>query len=177
MIAVSGTQHGTNTFNVGACASSPGCAPAVWQQAVGSKLLTALNKYSDESPGTTTSWTTIRSTTDETVQPQGGSHPTSSLKGATNILIQSVCKGRRTGHIASAVDSVSFAAAKDAIEHSGPAKVSRLPSNVCSHPFAIGLDEFGTYVLLSVAKQLTSGNQTSMPKVLAEPAVKSYAKR
>jgi len=55
--------------------------------------------------------------------------------------------------------------------------VSRLPSDVCSHPFAIGLDEFGTYVLLSVAKQLTSGNQTSMPKVLAEPAVKSYAKR
>ena len=31
---------------------------------------------------------------DETVQPQTGAHPTSSLKGATNVLIQHVCPGR-----------------------------------------------------------------------------------
>lgn len=176
VLAAAGTQHGTNTINIAACRVAPGCIPAGWQQAAGSNLLKALNKYPDETPGTT-SWTTVRSSNDETVQPQTGAHPTSSLKGATNILIQDVCKNRKVGHIQTAVDSVTFAAAKDAIEHSGAAKVSRLPKTVCSGPFAPGLDPFNTWVILTAAKQLTSGNQTSNPGVTAEPAVRAYAKK
>jgi hypothetical protein len=89
VLAAAGTQHGTTLFDpaVGAAA---GCAPALWQQAAGSKLLAALNAQPGETPGPT-SWTTVRSTTDEVVQPQTGPHPTSALKGATNIAIQSVC--------------------------------------------------------------------------------------
>jgi hypothetical protein len=87
-------------------------------------------------------YTTVRSLTDETVQPQGGRHPTSSLEGASNILIQSVCPGRTTSHIGTAVDSVTFAALVDAIAHGGKekrgaAKVSRFPPDVCSHPYAL----------------------------------------
>ena len=38
VLAAAGTQHGTTLFDRAACAAS-GCAPAVWQQAAGSKLL------------------------------------------------------------------------------------------------------------------------------------------
>ena len=78
------------------------------------------------------------------MQPQGGKHPTSALDGARNILIQDVCPGRTTTHIGTAVDSVSFAAFVDGIEHDGKgkqgaAKVARLPDDVCDHPYATGL--------------------------------------
>jgi hypothetical protein len=168
VIAAAGTQHGTNVFTAAACITRGGCPPAVWQQGAGSNFQKQLAKYPDETPGST-SWTTVRSLTDETVQPQSGAHPTSSLKGATNILIQSVCSGRKTAHIQTAVDSVTFAAIKDAIEHPGPAKVSRFPSNTCSHPFADGLDPATTWITLAVAKQLTAGNGTSMPTVPSDP--------
>ena len=176
MIAAAGTQHGTNTVNLSQCATL-GCPPAGWQQAAGSNLLKALNAYPDETPGPT-SWTTVRSATDETVQPQTGPHPTSSLNGASNILIQSVCKkqNRKTSHIGTAVDSVTFAAIIDAIKHSGPAKVSRFPKNTCSHPFADGLVEADTWVLLAAAGSLVTGNEGSAPKVFAEPPVAAYAK-
>ena len=124
------------------------CPPADWQQAAGSNLLKALNSQPFEAPGPT-AWTTVRSATDETVQPQTGKHPTSALKGATNILIQSVCPGRVVTHIGTAVDSVAFAAFTDAIEHPGPAEVSRLPADVCAHPYAPGLEEERTASFLS----------------------------
>ena len=170
VLAAAGTQHGTNLGDRAACVKD-GCIPAGWQQGAGSNLLKALNAQPDESPDPT-SWTTLRSTSDETVQPQGGAHPTSALKGATNILIQSVCPGRTTTHIGTALDSVTFAAFVDAITHKGPAKVSRLPKAVCSHPYAAGLDEAGTTAILGAAGGLTSSRSTgASTKVKAEPKV------
>ena len=177
VLAAAGTQHGTNVFTKAACLPG-GCIPAGWQQAVGSNFLKALNAQPDESPGPT-AWTTVRSTTDETVQPQGGAHPTSALKGATNILIQSVCPGRTTSHIGTALDSVTFAAFRDALTHAGPAKISRLPKDVCAHPYAPGLDEAGTASLLGLAGGLTSGRTSGggTTRVPREPAVQPLFKR
>ena len=50
VLAAAGTQHGTTLGDPAACAAG-GCAPAVWQQAAGSKLLAALNAQPDETPG------------------------------------------------------------------------------------------------------------------------------
>lgn len=176
VLAAAGTQHGTNVFTTAACLPG-GCPPAVWQQAAGSKFLAALNAQPDESPGPT-AWTTVRSTSDEVVQPQGGAHPTSALKGATNVLIQSVCPGRTTSHIGTALDSVTFAAFADAVGRRGPAKVSRLPSDVCAHPYAPGLDEAGTTSLLGLAGGLTAGRSTDATnKVTREPAVRPLFRR
>lgn len=160
----------------GGCAASNPCPPAVWQQAAGSRLLEALNSQLVEAPGPT-AWTTVRSSTDEVVQPQTGKHPTSALKGATNILIQSVCPGRVTTHIGTAVDSVAFAAFVDAISHKGPAQVSRLPSDVCSHPYAPGLDENMTTAFLAGSSTLIPTQEADVPKVPAEPKVRAYVKR
>jgi hypothetical protein len=176
VVAAAGTQHGSTIINssytINSCSPHGGCPPAVWQQAAGSNLLNALNAYPDETPGTT-SWTTVRSTTDEVVQPQTGTNPTSSLKGATNVSIQSVCRNRKTSHVGALLDSVTFEALFDAVAHSGPAKVSRLPKNVCSHPFATGLDEGATWVVLAVAASRLSS--LNVPVVSAEPALAAWA--
>ena len=173
VVAAAGTQHGTTAGRRAACAK--GCVPAAWQQAAGSKFLRALNTRRDETPGPT-SWTTVRSANDETVQPQTGAHPTSALKGATNVLIQDVCPDRAVTHIGTALDSVTWAAAADAIAADGPAKVSRLPADVCSHPFAPGLDEGATRSILDAAGGLTSGRYDSQPKLRREPELKPWAK-
>ena len=149
------------------------CTPAEWQQARHSNLLDAINSQPDETPGDV-SYTTVRSLTDETVQPQGGKHPTSALDGARNILIQDVCPGRETTHIGTAVDSVTWEAFVDAVAHKGKgkkgaAKVSRFPSDVCTHPYADGLDEQQTSLFLSASGGLVGNQSATSPKVPAEP--------
>jgi len=180
VLAAAGTQHGTTAGSFDCSAASP-CIPAGWQQAKGSNLLRAINAQPDESPGQT-SFTTVRSLADETVQPQDGKHPTSSLQGATNILIQDVCPDRETTHIGTAVDSVTFAAFIDAIEHDGKAKkgaarVSRLPGDVCDHPYAPGLDEAQTSAFLAGSGGLVGAQSDSAPKVGAEPKVRSVFRK
>lgn len=176
VVAVAGTQHGSTTiatrYVATGCAPKPGCPPALWQQASGSRLISALDAYPDETPGAT-SWTTVRTTGDELVTPQSGAKPASSLKGASNILIQSVCGGRATSHLGALFDSVSYAAFVDAATHSGGAKTTRLPRSLCSHPFADGLREAPTLLVLS----LTSGRLDSLlvPGVTDEPPVLPYA--
>src|SRR5262245_15304198 len=180
VVAAAGTQHGTS-LGVGSCSPTSPCPPADWQQIAGSHLLRALNSQPDETPGKV-SYTTVRSLTDETVQPQGGKHPTSALEGASNILIQDVCPGRTTSHIGTILDSVTFEAFVDAVAHGGKekrgaARVSRFPPDVCSHPYATGLNEAQTTLFLSLAGGIVGGNQSMVPKVPAEPPVRKVFKR
>jgi triacylglycerol lipase len=182
VVAVAGPQHGTTFAGqaqvfAGLCAPTAGCPAAFWQQATGSHLLRALNGRPDESPGPT-DWTTVRSLTDDLVQPELGPYPTSSLFGASNVLIQRVCPGRATDHIGTASDSVSFAALLDAARHRGPARASRLPAATCSRPFGRGIDparargfDAGAFGL--VATRLADGTFRSVPR---EPPVRSYAR-
>jgi hypothetical protein len=176
VLAAAGTQHGTTTGDLAACAAN-GCPPALWQQAAGSKLLAAINAQPDETPGPT-AWTTVRSTGDETVQPQTGPHPTSALRGATNVVIQSVCPERTVSHIGTALDSVTFAAFADSLSHKGAARVARLSPDVCAHPYAPGLDEAATNALLGATGGLITPRLVNqVPRVKAEPPVRAYARR
>ena len=141
-VLLAGSQHGTTVLGSLAVGCSPNCRfpAAVWQQAAGSSLLKALNRRGrDETPGPT-SWTTVRTLNDEIVQPTSGPDPTSALTGASNLVIQGICPGRVTDHIGIAVDSVSYAALRDAMTHRGPARASRMKQTVCRRPYAPGLD-------------------------------------
>jgi len=176
VLSAAGTQHGTTAGSRAACRKD-GCTPAAFQQGAGSAFLKALNRRGrDETPGPT-AWTTVRSSTDETVQPTTGPHPASALKGATNVLIQDVCPGRAVTHIGTALDSVTFALFDDAITHRGPARVSRLPGDVCAHPYAPGLEEQVTANLITAAANLTAGRGKEEPRVRREPPVRAWAKR
>jgi hypothetical protein len=179
VVAAAGTQHGTNIGTP--CSAANPCIPAGWQQAAGSKLLTAINSQPDETPGPV-SYTTVRSLTDETVQPQDGPSPTSALDGASNILIQDICPGRTTTHIGTALDSVTFAAIADAVATNGKrldgaADVSRFPDDVCDHPYAPGLDETETSGNLGGAGGLVEAQVAASPKVTAEPKVRKVFKK
>jgi hypothetical protein len=175
VVAAAGTQHGTTVGRIADCRRK-GCIPAGFQQSKGSNFLAALNAQPDETPGPT-AWTTVRSTTDETVKPQTGRHPTSALRGASNIVIQKVCPGRTTSHFGTAVDSVTFAAIIDAMTHRGPANVARFPSDVCSHPYAPGLDETSTASLVNAGSALAGSRGETEPRVKREPTVRAWAKR
>ena len=178
LFSAAGTQHGTN-IDFGGC--SAGCAPAVWQQLKGSKLLRAIDSRADETPGGV-SYTTARTAMDELVQPQTGKRPASSLDGARNILIQKVCPGRVTGHLGAILNSVTFAAFTDAVEHKGKglkgsAKISRLPANVCDSPYADGLVAAQVDAIIAAAGSGLGALLEGLPKVLAEPKVRAVFKR
>lgn len=179
VLSAAGTHHGT-TVLAGCSRTSP-CPSALWQQKRHSNLLDAINSQPDETPGNV-SYTTVRSLTDETAQPQGGRRPTSVLDGARNILIQNVCPGRQTSHIGTAVDSVAFSAAVDAVAHKGKgkkgaAKVARLPDDVCDHPYARGLDEQQTRAFLDGSGGLIISQLGQVPLVTSEPKVRRIFKR
>ena len=178
LFSAAGTQHGTDV-DFGGC--SGGCAPAIWQMLAGSKLLRAVNSQADETPGGV-SYTTVRTAMDELVQPQTGKHPTSALDGARNILIQKVCPGRVTGHLGAILNSVTFAAFTDAVEHKGKglkgsAKISRLPANVCDSPYADGLVAAQVDAIIAAAGSGLGALLEGLPKVLAEPKVRAVFKR
>jgi triacylglycerol lipase len=153
-----------------------GCPPAIWQQAARSNFLRALNGRRDETPGRT-AYTTVRSATDEVVRPQMGPGATSALRGAANILIQDVCPRRTTSHIGTAVDSVTIAALHDAVAHKGPARASRLPANVCAHPYGTGLNEQQTSAFLTIAGELLRRGTRTVPVVRAEPPVRRWMRQ
>lgn len=173
VVTAAAPHHGA-PVPLGLCARL-GCPPAIWQQARGSRFLRALNHSRDETPGPT-AWTTVRSAADEVVAPETGPRPTAVLAGAENILIQDVCPGRRTTHLGTAVDSVTLAALGDAVAHLGPAAVSRLPADVCSHPYGTGLDEQQTARFLALAPALGGQAMAAVPRVREEPKVRSWAR-
>ena len=160
LVLMAGTQHGT-AVTTAFCAA--GCAVAVLQQAVGSKLLTALNSPK-ELWGERVSYTTVRSTTDETVFPQD----TSKLVGASNIAVQDVCPGRATTHIGLLYDSVAYAAAVDALTHKGPARVVRLTPSLCASPTVPGMDPSAEAAAGLAAFQAV----VAAPPVTVEPPVR-----
>jgi hypothetical protein len=93
------------------------------------------------------------------------------------VLIQDVCPGRQVTHIGTALDSVTFALFDDAIRHRGPARLSRLPGDVCAHPYAPGLEAQATSNVIDAAATLTAGRGTEEPRVKREPPVRAWARR
>jgi hypothetical protein len=182
VVAVAGTQHGTTVFGnfLSTCGSSCQLTAAAWQQAASAKLQKALARYPDETPGRS-AWTTVRSLDDEVVQPTSGPHPTSTLRGAANVLIQRVCPGRQVSHITTGVDSVSYAALIDAITHRGAASPERFSPRVCDRPFAPLLDEQltrdGIAALIDIAAARTVFGADGTKLLSAEPPVRAYARR
>ena len=178
VVAVAATMHGTTVRRLGGVSCGGeygGCPPAVWQQFHTSNLIRTLDARPDESPGPT-HWTTVRTLTDETVQPQDGPRPASTLEGASNISIQDVCPGRIRGHLDSYADSVALAALRDAITHRGPARRSRLPKTVCSRQYGAPLQEATLRLVLELGPVLIISRAPLLPKLFGEPALRSYAR-
>ena len=162
------------------------CDPSVFQQRYlsSSNFITQLRKTNGDSAYVPT--TTLYSALfDEIVEPQQGTGASAYLLdargvGVTNNEVQSICPGQPAGsfytHESMLINPLSFALLQDAMTHSGPGQVSRLSlSTVCAQYAAPGITL--TDFLLTENSILMAGINLLLyvPKVAAEPAIKSYA--
>jgi hypothetical protein len=180
-VLVSGDQYGTLSFSalIAAVCSRPGCPIPRLRLAAGSRgsnLLRAINRQGrDPTPGPT-AWTTVHSLTDEIALPASGPHPTAVLPGASDLVIQKICPGRQTYHIATAFDSVSYAALIDAITHPGPARSARISRSVCGHLYAPGLDPRRTSARIAQINAAADSRVYFGALFSREPAVRRWVR-
>lgn len=178
LIGLAPSNHGTvDAYPI--CAVT--CSPSIWQQQTGSKFLKALNAGAETYAGI--SYTQVYSLTDEVVVPNfplitpASSELHTGAGAITNIASQSVCPLVPAEHLSVGTsDPVGYAAVMDALDHAGPADVTRFPATTCASPIAPGIDpvSFATNFAAVVA---TAGTQIALaPKVSAEPALRDYAK-
>lgn len=154
------------------CASVRQCPDAYWQISTGSGYLGALVR---KRPPAGPSYTSITTLFDEVITPQPEA---STLPGAKNITLQSICPGRPIEHFTILADNLTYLLVTDALTHRGPARPRRIPATVCQGSLympatstaglgaANGLLGFLTGLLVNVPK--------SVPE---EPAVRRYARR
>jgi triacylglycerol esterase/lipase EstA (alpha/beta hydrolase family) len=172
-IAFGATNHGT--VIAGPLCTS-GCAPAIWQQAIGSNFVQAMNSYQETFPEI--SYTAIYTHLDQIVQPNLDDQGSTSLHGPgeiTNVAVQDLCPTDTADHIAVGTwDPVAYALAMDALDHSGPADPRRIPKSVCSEVFMPGVDPIGFAADLSGAWKKIGSSLATDPRVNTEPALKPY---
>lgn len=135
-IALATPNHGASTFDK---ASARGREiEAGWQMHTDSNFLAALNR-GDETPGPI-DYTSIYSKTDRLIQPVG----TQAVEGATNILVQDLCAGRRVGHGAIVRDDVTYRLVIDALANTGTANPDRAQVKCARDAFpGVGKPQFG----------------------------------
>jgi hypothetical protein len=104
------------------------CIPAAWQQARGSRFMTALNSRARTFPGI--AYTVIYSRLDEVLTPNldGALSKLPAGPNVTNAAVQDVCPLDVSEHLAIVVSPTTFRIAIDAIEH--PGRPARVPTQV-----------------------------------------------
>ena len=174
-IAFGATNHGTV---IAGPLCTAGCAPSIWQQAIGSNFVRAMN--SDQETFAGISYTQIYTHLDQIVQPNLDDAGSTSVHGPgdiTNVATQDVCPANAADHIAVGThDPVAYALAIDALDHPGPANPSRIPQSVCTEVLMPGVEPatFATN-LSGIWKQIMTALLTD-PRVEAEPPLAPYTK-
>ncbi|RBY95650.1 lipase [Blastococcus sp. TF02-8] len=177
VIGLSPSNHGTVVSDV-TCRRP--CNPSFHQQASQSQFLRALNSGAETFAGI--DYTVAYTFTDEVVAPNTGPAPSSALRtGAgtvANIALQEVCPGHVADHFAiGSSDAVGYALVVDALDHDGPADLSRISRTVCLQPFQPGVDP-ATAASDFAAMVAYAGNPAgNAPDVPAEPPLKPYVYR
>lgn len=167
-IGMASLNHGS-VFADASCVQS--CIPVLWQSRVeGSNFMAALNS-GDETPGKV-SYTSVYSITDEIIQP----YTTVPLEGGTNIAVQDLCPGRYVGHVQSASDAAYYALVMDALEHPGPAVLSRIDPLICSEVVMPGVDPVVAVERTAYVYYTAGLVQSEYEKVDREPPLAPYAR-
>lgn len=187
IIGMAGSNHGT-TVMTGCRPGQTNCPPADWQQIVGSNFIGALNSFAETWPGI--SYTEIFTHTDEVVQPNNTDVDSSSAlhTGAgsiSNISTQDICPGDMYEHLAiGTIDPAAYALVIDALNHTGPARASRITDrSICppANPYQPGVNATSANNIqaLEAAPGLLSvstpdANIVGAPEVPGEPALRCY---
>lgn len=107
------------------CLQPDSCSASLWQMRSNSKFLAALN----QGAGTyAIPWTSITTTADTIfVLPSEARMP-----GASNIEVQSLCPDDQISHQGLAYDGPTSGIVLDALDHEGPAQLSRISKRYCN---------------------------------------------
>ncbi|TKA74703.1 hypothetical protein B0A55_05096 [Friedmanniomyces simplex] len=158
--------------------------PSLLQQEYNSNFITTLRNNGGDSAYVPTT-TVYSGFFDEVVEPQQGTGASAFLNDARNIgvsnnEVQTVCAGQPAGsfytHEGTLYNALGYALAVDALSHSGPGQASRLNlATVCANYLTPGLD-LADFLLTENSIAIAGLAILVYPnKVVAEPAIKSYA--
>ncbi|AXT85187.1 lipase [Aeromicrobium sp. A1-2] len=185
VIGMAGSNHGT--AGLPTCIEGvTTCLPAVWQQQATAKFIAALNSRAETFKGI--SYTQIYTRTDEVVTPSDTNATASSAlhtgQGAiTNVATQDVCPLDVYEHLTvGTIDPTAYALAMDALDHKGPAKVSRINRSVCLQLYHPGVDPLNLQNVLQVLSgapglasvPLPFVNLVGVEQASAEPKLRCY---
>ncbi|KRC64100.1 hypothetical protein ASE12_04565 [Aeromicrobium sp. Root236] len=153
IIGMAPSNHGTTVLPT-CIVRLTTCLPAVWQQQDDAQFVKALNSRAETFKGI--SYTQIYTRTDEVVQPNSTNATASSAlrtgEGSiTNVATQDVCPLDLYEHLlVGTIDATAYALAMDALNHSGPAKVSRISRSVCLQLYQPGVNPLNVQTYLKV---------------------------
>lgn len=170
-VGLSSSNHGTSIF--GLCNALVGCTPANWQQLSASHFLAALNRGRETYPGI--SYTEISTHYDELVVPSTSPYLTPGAN-VTNVAVQDLCPTETVDHFGMAYDNAAWLIATDALNHAGPAKLSRISRATCGQPFMPAVDPVAFPANAAMAMLQTARSSATSPTVKAEPALRPYAR-
>lgn len=171
-VGLSPSNHGSVDANV-LCKLPGVCQPALHQQARGSAFMTALNDGTETYPEV--DYTNITATVDEVVVPATSGHLTPG-PNVTNTSVSKACPLEVVEHLGMSGDNAAWLIGLDALEHDGPAVLSRVDRSTCGRPFMPGV-RLGTVALdltrlgLQVARALATE-----PRSRFEPPLMPYAR-
>lgn len=185
IIGMAASNHGT-TVLPSCIVGLTSCLPAVWQQQDDAAFIEALNSRAETFKGV--SYTEIYTRTDEVVQPNSDSATASSAlhtgEGAiTNVATQDVCPLDLYEHLmVGTIDPTAYALAMDALNHAGPAQVSRINRSVCLQLYQPGVDPLNVQNYLQVLSAapglisvpLPNVNLVGVETVPREPELRCY---
>jgi pimeloyl-ACP methyl ester carboxylesterase len=167
VITLAGPMQGSDLANT-ICVSG-WCTPLTWQLRVGAQHMAALMNSPLQQGAAITS---ISSQLDEIVFPQPLA---STLPGASNILLQSICPLRTTEHGLMLADAVAYALVLDALRHDGGASASRISPLLCLQQTLPGADMTGAALFLPTITALALGLTDVRMFVPSEPPLPAYA--
>ena len=115
------------------------CVPAVWQQAAGSAFIKALNSRAETFRGI--SYTNIYTAHDEVVTPPPSAGLSTGRGRIANVEVQDLCPLDPYEHVTmGTVSPAVYALVMDALQHRGPARVSRVDPAICTTLVMPGID-------------------------------------
>jgi hypothetical protein len=185
VIGMAGSNHGTTALFYCVVGMTK-CPPAVWQQGAGARFVKALNSRTETFAGI--SYTEIFTHTDEVVTPNSSDASAISALhtgGGTisNVSTQSICPLDLDEHLMiGTIDPVAYALVMDALNHTGPARPSRISRAVCQQEYQPGVDPASVQTYLQpllaapglLAVNIPGINLVGVPEVAAEPPLRSY---
>ncbi len=174
VIGFAPSNHGTERGSTGQCAQT-GCRAAVFQQAADSEFVKALNSTTETFAGI--SYTNIYSRFDELVVPTSPDNCVSCLSTGegdiANIQTQQLCPLDVSDHVLIGISAATYALVVDALNHDGPALLSRVPTSSCYKLVMPGVTDPAAANALLPALQGAIGTLAIAPGPLPNPIVKA----